>query len=186
MKYMKKFREEDGAFVILFAFLLIALIGFVGMATDLTIMHMRQNELANLCQLVREDRFTYQDSIRYSENPVEECYNIIYQTLKVDNNFAGDIKIYYQEINPANPYEWDPSRREYKLLVTVSEEFTFYFLKLFGLNTATLSQSIEGGQVIGEGGYDMIWHPSGSINDYSGSCSSPTGAFVPGDLPEDW
>lgn len=175
-------KREDGSIILLFAGCLVLLIFFVGIAIDLSLANMQRNDLENLCQVLRQDRFTYQDTIRYGENPGAIMYQIVSDTM-ADNQFDGAIKVYFCEQTPA------PNYRYYRTRIQLSEEYSFYFLRLFGADNATISVQIDGAETYGEGMNDMIWHPKLPLARYNGSYTGVAGGdytFVSGDIPTDW
>ncbi len=182
---LKRLRDdEEGSILVLFSASLFLLIFFAGIAIDLSMYYTKKTDLENLCKILREDRFTYQDTIRYSSNPGITCYNIMSDTM-TENNFKGGITVYFKE----DPYPALANYRKYHIRMEVSEEFEFHFLRLFGLTQVVVKAHIDGEQNYGDGGNDMIWHPSGSVSLYNGSYTGKPGLphkFVSGDYPEGW
>lgn len=184
MKFRSKssLRSEDGSVILLFAACLVVLIFFVGIAIDLSMAYMQRNDLENLCQLIRQDRFTYQDTIRYADNPGASMYQVVSNTM-ADNGFDGTITVYFYEKNPEANY------RYYRTRVKLEKEFTFYFLRLFGADHATIAVSVDGGETYGEGMTDVVWHPSIPVSGYNGSYTGTATSgytFTSGDVPAEW
>lgn len=185
MKRMKKrFSREDGNILLLFAATLTLLIFMVGIALDLGMIYMRRNDLIDLCQLARERRFTYQNTIRYAENPGRETYQIVSNAIR-ENGFDGNITVYFYEQEPT------PAHRYYQVRTVLSEQYEYTFLKLFGADTVMISAYLDGGEHYGgEDSTDMIWHPKIPCSKYNGSYTGTNNSqnpwFAPGDLPSDW
>lgn len=178
----KRFSREGGNILLLFAGFLILITFMVGIALDLGMIYMRRNDLIDLCQLARDRRFTYQDSIRYSDNPGAETYEIVSAAIR-ENGFSGTVKVYFFEDPPASNY------RYYRVRTELSEEYEYTFLKLFGLDTVTISTFLDGGETYGEGINDMIWHPAMPCSEYNGSYTGTAGGpyhYDASDRPCDW
>ncbi len=182
---MNKFvREERANITILFATCMVVIAFFAGLAIDFGMYYMKKNDLENLCRLLREDRFTYQDSIRYANNPGAELYNIVSDTMK-KNKFGGTIQLAFKEEN----FPTNANSREYKMRIILTEDFNFYFLKIFSLGGIKVSSFIDGKENYGEGGSDVIWHPAVSPNTYSGTYTGQAGSgytFEQGVYPSGW
>ncbi|MDO4788863.1 MAG: hypothetical protein Q4A19_06880 [Johnsonella sp.] len=180
----KKLKEEEGNIIVLFAGTLLLLCFFVGIAFDLSLYYTRKNDLENLCRLLREDRFTHQDSIRYADNPGAKNYIIASKTLQ-DNGFAGDLSVFFKE----ESFPAQANSRQYKIRIELSENFDFHFLKIFGLSNVRVKAYIDGKENYGEGGSDVIWHPSAAAETYSGVYSGSAGSgysFTQGTFPSGW
>jgi hypothetical protein len=182
IKNFASFSRENGNILLLFAGTLTVLIFFVGISMDLGLIYLKRNALMNLCQLVKEDRFTFQDSIRYSDNPGLDSYMMIEEATR-RNDFDGTIKVYFKEDIPESNY------RYYQIRTQLSEEYSYTFLRLFGATTTTITVYFDGGETYGEGLSDVIWHPDSSVSSYNGSYTSrPGGGFDydSSDIPADW
>lgn len=180
-KIRRLFGEERGNIMVLFAGTLIIIIGFIGLSLDIGMLSLERNKLQDMSQVIREDRFTFQDTIRYAPNPGKATYDIIRDTL-AENGFDGTFKVYFYELPP------QPSHREYYIRTVLSKDFSFYFARVFGLTTTTLSASLDGGEIIGEGGNDVVWYPELSPADYNGCYTSQSnGDYTrdPSDIPAD-
>ncbi|RFZ75654.1 hypothetical protein DS742_27855 [Lacrimispora amygdalina] len=181
-KKLACFDREDGNILLLFAGSLTVLIFFIGISMDLGLIYLKRNALMNLCQLVKEDRFTFQDSIRYSDNPGKDSFTMIEDALR-RNHFDGTVKVYFKEEAPETNY------RYYKIRTQLSEEYSYTFLKIFGADTTTITVYFDGGETYGEGISDVIWHPALPVSSYNGSYTSqPDGScdYDSGDMPADW
>jgi|GEM_PF-912970 hypothetical protein len=181
----RKAGAEKGNITLLFAATLVLLIFFIGVSLDLGMIYMERNELIDLCQVIREDRFTYQDTIRFAENPGLTSYRIISDTM-ADNGFDGTVKVYFSEREPESNY------RYYRIRTKLSVKYSYSFLRLFGLNSATVSAFVDGGETYGEGINDVVWYPQMPVSRYNGSYTG-TGAggyggyvYDASDLPADW
>ena len=87
---------EDGNIIVMFACSLIVLIFFIGLAVDVSMVLWQKGQLVNDVQLIKNNRFVYQESVRYAEKPGEEFEKRALQTLK-SNNYEGAGKIYFNE-----------------------------------------------------------------------------------------
>lgn len=181
-KWFTYFGRENGNILLLFAGALTVIIFFVGISMDFGLIYLKRNALMNLCQLVKEDRFTFQDTIRYSDDPGRESFLIIEDTMR-RNNFDGTVKVYFYEQPPASNY------RYYQIRTQLSEEYSYTFLKIFGADTATVTVYFDGGETYGEGLADVVWHPLAPVSSYNGSYTSRPGGgcdYDSSDFPQDW
>lgn len=182
LKILGFFKQENGNIIILFAGTLIVLIFFLGLSLDIGMICLQRNSMQNLCQLLREDRFTCQDTIRFAENPGLASYELVYNTMN-DNNFDGTVKVYFYEKTPQNNY------REYLVRTELSQEYSFAFARVLGFTTTTITVSLDGGESYGEGGADVVWRPIYSVSDYNGSYTSqPDGVpcYNSSEIPPEW
>lgn len=175
-------RQERGNITILFAGMLVVLIFFIGLSLDIGIICLQRNSMQNLCQLIREDRFINQDTIRYADNPGLASYQIIYDTM-ADNHFNGTVKVYFKEEPPQS------NDRDYRIRTELSEEYSFTFARIFGLTTTTVTVSLDGRETYGDKGTDMVWYPPLSVSNYNGSYISQSGGgyvYDSHDIPAGW
>ena len=178
------FIKEEGNILLIFAGSMILIMFFIGLALDLSMIYMHQNSLQDFLQIIREDRFANQDSIRFSDNPALTTYNIAYDVAE-KNGFTGILKVYFLEDEPEHNY------RSYKIRVELADESPFYFGKIFGLNKINLRARLDGGESYGEGFADVVWHSPIHVDNYNGSYSGKIGGFPTyvydnNDLPSDW
>ncbi|MEY8353961.1 hypothetical protein AALB39_11450 [Lachnospiraceae bacterium 54-53] len=181
-KGLVRFGREDGNILLLFAGALTVIIFFVGISMDFGLICIKRNALMNLCQLAKEDRFAFQDTIRYSDNPGQDSYRMIEDIMR-NNNFDGTVKVYFYERPPESSY------RYYQIRTQLSEEYSYTFLRIFGASTTTITVHFDGGETYGEGLSDVVWHPSSPVSGYNGSYTSrPDGGcdYDSSDIPEDW
>jgi hypothetical protein len=176
-KIRRLFKEERGNIMVLFAGSLIVIIAFIGLSLDVGLLSLERNSLQNLSQVIREDRFTNQDKIRYADNPGLASYNIISETL-AENGFDGTVTVYFYEKEPK------ASHREYYIRTVLSEEFSWNFARVVGMTTTPISVTLDGYETCGENGLDVVWFPKNPPSSYNGSYSS--GGFVAGDIPPEW
>lgn len=165
-------KKERGNIMVLFAGSLIIMIAFIGLSLDIGMLSLQRNSLQNLSQVIREDRFTYQDQIRYADDPAKKSYEIIYNTLE-KNGFDGTLKIYFYE------FEQFSNHREYRIRTVLTQEYSWSFARVLGMSTTTISSTLDGREIYGEGGVDMVWHSEISPLTYNGSYTSlPGGGYV--------
>ncbi|WP_134220042.1 Tad domain-containing protein [Pelotomaculum sp. FP] len=176
------FKKESGDTIVLFAGMFVVLIFFIGLSLDIGMIYLQRNSMQNLCQLIRENRFTYQDTIRFADNPGEASYNIIDDAMR-DNGFDGTVKVYFKEEQPVSNY------RDYRIRTQLSEEYSFTFARIFGLTTTTITVFLDGRETYGEGGDDVVWHPPIQVTEYNGSYTSKSGGgyvYNNHDFPTNW
>ncbi|SHI18913.1 Putative Flp pilus-assembly TadE/G-like [Sporobacter termitidis DSM 10068] len=180
-KIRRLFGEERGNIMVLFAGTLIVIIGFIGLSLDVGLLLLQRNDLQTLSQVIRQDRFTFQDTIRNADDPGSASFTLIDSTLK-ENGFDGTLKVYFYEEDPL------PNYRSYRIRTVLSDDCPFYFARVFGLTTTTLSVSLDGGETIGDKGNDVVWHPKKSPSEYNGCYTSlPGGGYnlSHSDIPSD-
>ncbi len=176
------FQNSEGNMLILFACFFVVLTFFLGLSLDIGMIYMKRGEMQNLCQIIREDRFTYQDSVRYADNPGQACYELVCGTAS-QNGFAGEVKVYFQEEPPAYNY------RHYRVRTELIDWYSFTFGRLLGIDETELHVTLDSGESYGEGSTDVIWYPPASASSYNGSYTSrDDGSFVydSADFPADW
>lgn len=174
--------RENGNVTILFAGLLVVLIFFIGLSYDIGQMCKAKSDMQNICHLIREVRFTYQDKIRYADNPGNESFITVKQTADA-NGFTGTVKVYFKEYTPSD------HQRNYMVRTELSEDYYFVFAKILGLTSLKITETLDGGESFGDGTDDIIWYPkdmnyNGSYTSISGGGSTP--GFLPDDLPAGW
>lgn len=177
-------RKENGDILVLFAGMFIIIVFCLALVIDIGMVYLRRNEMQDICQVIRKDRFTYEDSVRYAENPAEFCYKEIYSSA-VDNGFDGNVKVYFNEEEPVN------NKRSYKTRTVLTEKYKFSFAKILGFNEMDINVSIDVDETYGEGMADMIWHSKKSVSSYNGSYTnindgSDGFVYTAGDIPSDW
>lgn len=181
-KIPKNILKEHGNITLLFAVSLVVLIFFIGLSLDVGMVYMQRSELISLLQVAKEDRFTYQDSIRYADNPGLMTYQVAADTLDA-NGFDGELKVFFKEEPPKY------HRREYQMRLQLSKEYSFTFLKIFGQKPVNITVSQDGGETYGEGGSDVIWYPPLSPANYNGCYTRKADrsfSFSGGVLPGGW
>jgi len=177
---MKK--NEDGNVVVLFAFLFILFVFCMALVVDVGIIYMQRNEMQDICRMIREDRFAYENSIKYADNPAVEYYNHIYDSIQ-NNNFEGEFTLYYKEKKP------ESNERSYKIRIQLKREYNFTLGKLLGFDSTDIIVHIDGEETFGEKKLDMIWHPKKAISTYNGSYTSDGKkqyTYVYNDYPSEW
>ena len=161
---------EDGNIIVMFACSLIVLIFFIGLAVDVSMVLWQKGQLVNDVQLIKNNRFVYQESVRYAEKPGEEFEKRALQTLK-SNNYKGAGKIYFNE------YSRKEHERKVKVRVELNKEADTYFFQVFGIKHVPISTSIDFEDTYGE--YDKdpsgtpnqnkVWHPRDLTSEYNGT-----------------
>lgn len=182
-KICGKLKDEKGNITIAFAAMLVVLLFFAGICVDLGMVYLRRAELYNLSKIIREERITFQDAIRYSDNPGAKTYEVVENAL-IKNNYNGNLKVYFQE------YVQQENLRQYRTKVVLSKEVPYNFLRIFGHSSVTLNVSIDGSDTMGETSVAnvVVWHPSADKSSYSGSYERTGSAidFDDSDLPDSW
>lgn len=174
--------KEDGNILLIFAGSMVVIAFFIGICLDISMIYMERNSMQNLLQIIREERFTHQETIRYSENPALATYEIAHDTA-AENGFGGTLKVYFYEEEPSYNY------RRYQVRIMLIKESPLYFGRIFGLNTMLLKTSLDGGESYGEGFADVIWHSPRPVSSYNGAYTGIMGGgyvYDGADLPSDW
>lgn len=173
--------REDGNIAAIFAGILIVLIFFVGLATDVSMVLLRHNQLENSCQLVRDNRYTYQDTVRYSDNPAVSFARSASSTLAI-NGYGGEAIVYFQEDPPQDNF------RHFKVRLVLTDECPYYFLRLFGQNSVQVTSQVDFEDSYGEKGDDVVWRPSSPPSSFNGAylVEGSNVTYLGSDLPKDW
>lgn len=179
---------ESGNILVMFACSLIVLIFFIGLAVDVSMVLWQKGQLVNDAQLIKNNRFVYQESVRYADKPGEEFEKRALQTLKL-NNYEGSGKIYFHE------YSRKEEERKIKVRVELNKNANTYFFQVFGVKTIPISTSIDFEDTYGEYEKDpsgepnknKVWHPKDLASEYNGTYAFASASATPGrtssDLP---
>ena len=179
---------ESGNILVMFACSLIVLIFFIGLAVDVSMVLWQKGQLVNDAQLIKNNRFVYQESVRYADKPGEEFEKRALQTLKL-NNYEGSGKIYFHE------YSRKEEERKIKVRVELNKNANTYFFQVFGVKTIPISTSVDFEDTYGEYEKDpsgepnknKVWHPKDLASEYNGTYAFASASATPGrtssDLP---
>lgn len=182
---------ESGNILVMFACSLIVLIFFIGLAVDVSMVLWQKGQLVNDAQLIKNNRFVYQESVRYADKPGEEFEKRALQTLKL-NNYEGSGKIYFHE------YSRKEEERKIKVRVELNKNANTYFFQVFGVKTIPISTSIDFEDTYGEYEKDpsgepnknKVWHPKDLASEYNGTYAFASASATPGrtssHLPSDF
>lgn len=182
---------ESGNILVMFACSLIVLVFFIGLTIDVSMVLWQKGQLVNDAQLIKNNRFVYQESVRYADKPGEEFEKRALQTLKL-NNYEGSGKIYFNE------YSRKEEERKVKVRVELNKDANTYFFQVFGVKTIPISTSIDFEDTYGE--YDKdpsgdssknrVWHPDDPAASYNGTYAFASASATPGrtsnELPSDF
>lgn len=182
---------ESGNILVMFACSLIVLIFFIGLAVDVSMVLWQKGQLVNDAQLIKNNRFVYQESVRYADKPGEEFEKRALQTLKL-NNYEGSGKIYFHE------YSRKEEERKVKVRVELNKNANTYFFQVFGVKTIPISTSVDFEDTYGEYEKDpsgepnknKVWHPKDLASEYNGTYAFASASATPGrtssELPSDF
>ena len=173
---------ESGNILVMFACSLIVLIFFIGLTVDVSMILWQKGQLVNDAQLIKNNRFVYQDSVRYADNPGEEFEKRALKTLQL-NGYEGDGKIYFYE------YSQKKEERKVKVRVELNKKANTYFFQVFGVKHIPISTSIDFEDTYGDyrkkssdpvKEVNRVWHPQKPVSEYNGtyefdSASASTG-----------
>ena len=181
---IKILKKENGDILVLFAGLFILIVFCLALVIDVGMIYLRRNQMQDICQVIRKDRFTYEDTVRYSDNPAEDCFKNIYNSA-TKNGFNGNVKVYFNEKEP------QCNKRSYKTRTVLTEKYKFTVARILGFDETNIEVFIDVDETYGEGRADMIWHPKTPISSYNGSYTSLDDGtnnfvFTAGDIPSDW
>ena len=175
-------QDEQGNVLVMFAAALVVMIFFVGLAMDASVVLMAHSRLNGMCQLVAQDRLTYQDTVRYSEQPGTDFSKCIIQTLGA-NGFSNKGEFYFTEDTRTE------NARHYKARIVLHGSCDTYFLKLFGLKKINFAAQTDFDDTYGEPNDNVVWSPSAPASYYSGRYTFDNGSvtgFNAGNLPDGW
>lgn len=195
---LKKIRQnEEGSVIVIFSICLVVMISFASLALDIGVVNMKRARMMELCQQIRKTRLDAKDYIMNEPNPARAIYEIANQCA-IENNFTGDLKIYYREttdpVSPGGAPCW-VNRRTYTVRIELRQTHDYVFpAGLIAGRTGTISAFLDGGEqktASKEEGKGIIpvWCPGTPKNgswkrtDRNG-ISSPQ--FTANDFPADW
>lgn len=182
---------ESGNILVMFACSLIVLVFFIGLTIDVSMVLWQKGQLVNDAQLIKNNRFVYQESVRYADKPGEEFEKRALQTLKL-NNYEGSGKIYFNE------YSRKEEERKVKVRVELNKDANTYFFQVFGVKTIPISTSIDFEDTYGEYEKDpsgkpnenKVWHPKDLTSEYNGTYAFASASATPrrtsNELPSDF
>ena len=182
---------ESGNILVMFACSLIVLVFFIGLTIDVSMVLWQKGQLVNDAQLIKNNRFVYQESVRYADKPGEEFEKRALQTLKL-NNYEGSGKIYFNE------YSRKEEERKVKVRVELNKDANTYFFQVFGVKTIPISTSIDFEDPYGEYEKDpsgksnenKVWHPKDLTSEYNGTYAFASASATPrrtsSELPSDF
>ena len=182
---------ESGNILVMFACSLIVLVFFIGLTIDVSMVLWQRGQLVNDAQLIKNNRFVYQESVRYADKPGEEFEKRALQTLKL-NNYEGSGKIYFNE------YSRKEEERKVKVRVELNKDANTYFFQVFGVKTIPISTSIDFEDTYGEYEKDpsgkpnenKVWHPKDLASEYNGTYAFASASATPrrtsSELPSDF
>lgn len=183
-RLLRFWKDENGQYAAMFAVVLVVIVFFVGIAIDLNMVYRQRNAMETTLQIVRDNRFTYQDSIRYADNPAAEMYKIISQTMAANGyGEETEIKLYFKEEPPQQHY------RYYTVRTEVSQPFYWNFLRIFGAESTMITVNLDGGSSYGDGAIENVWCPVDPPSTYNGCYIGKVGtgyASYTGELPSGW
>ena len=161
---------ESGNILVMFACSLIVLIFFIGLAVDVSMVLWQRGQLVNDAQLIKNNRFVHQESVRYAKDPGLEFEKRALQILDL-NGYKGSGKIYFYE------YSRKEEERKVKVRVELNKNADTYFLQVFGVKSIPIHTSIDFEDTYGE--YDKdpsgdpsknrVWHPDDPAASYNGT-----------------
>lgn len=154
--------DERGNITAPFAASLVALIFFMGLSVDVSMVLLDHGRLDDMCQIVAENRYVHQDSVRFAEDPAQASVAYVADTLAA-NGFDGTATVDFEE-SPRTT-----SHRHFAVTLTLTEESPFYFLRMFGADSVNITSSTTFEDEYGENGDDVVWAPSVSPDAYNGS-----------------
>ncbi len=159
---VRKNRDEHGAVSVITALTMVVMIFFVGLALDLSMVLLDEAQLDNLCQVVCDDRYVHDDSVRFADDPADATLNYVSAAL-ASNGFSGELEVKFDESTR------EKNKRVIDVVVTIKRESPLYFLKIFGASSLTVSSTVSYEDAYGEGGDDVVWAPTASPNSYNGT-----------------
>lgn len=154
--------DERGSITAPFAASLIALIFFMGLSVDVSMVLMDHGRLDDMCQVVAENRYVHQDAVRFADDPAQASVAYVADTLAA-NGFEGTAVVDFEE-SPRTT-----GHRHIAVTLTLTEESPFYFLRMFGANSVNITSTTTFEDDYGEDADDVIWAPAASVTSYNGS-----------------
>lgn len=148
LKNMK--RNENGDIIILFAFTIIILIGFLGLSTDVVLAFNKKSKLVEIGQLMKDARFDLGEELWQADYPEDKLREISLEISR--RNGLSDDQVEIEWV----PVKRNESIRQAKVKITLTDNYECTSLKILGINDLPIKVVTEGSQV--KYGFNL-WSP---------------------------
>lgn len=148
---LRKIREsENGDILVLFAGVIIILIMFLALSTDVILAYSKKDKLVEIGNLMKDARFDLGEELWNADVPQDKLREISWEIAKRNGLTVDQMKIEW------TPVKNNPNIREAKTVVTLTDEYECTTLKMLGIDKLPIKVVVEGSQVkYGS----MIWSP---------------------------
>ena len=151
IKIGKYIKRETGNILIIFAMTFTALVGFLGIATDVGLMYAQKTRLLEIANLIRDARFQQIEIIWNSTTPAATFDSIVREYgLKNGLNTSQITTQYVVKTNTT-------TTREVDVYIYITSTYNCSALKLFGYNNVTLKETIKGYAIKSKS--PKVWKP---------------------------
>lgn len=148
LRKMKK--NENGDILVLFSGVIIILIIFLGLSTDVILAYSKKDKLVEIGNLMKDARFDLGEELWNADVPQDKLREISWEIAKRNGLTVDQMKIEW------TPVKNNPNIREAKTVVTLTDEYECTALKMLGIDKLPIKVVVEGSQVkYGS----MIWSP---------------------------
>lgn len=147
----KRFREERGDILILFALTLVFLVGMVSLATDVGLLAIRRAQLMEVGQIMRDARLEQSELIWNADDP-GTVFDQIVREYGLKNGLRSDqIQTTYAVVENSS------TRRECKVTMIFRDTYSCTTLRLFGFDRIPIVVKIDGSAMSYNSG--GVWRP---------------------------
>lgn len=148
LKNMK--RNENGDIIILFAGVIILLVVFLGLSTDVVLAFNKKSKLTEVGNLMKDARFDLGEELWQADYPEDKLREISLEISRRNGLRDDQVEVEWM------PVRNDESIRQAQVKITLTDNYECTSLKIFGVNNLPIRVVIEGSQV--KTGFNL-WSP---------------------------
>ncbi len=143
-------KNERGNITILFAFILILLMIFLGLSIDVALAFNKRDKLIEVGNLIRDARFDLSEELWHAYYP-ESVLREIARDIAVKNNLSpNQVDVKWKETT------YNTSQRVAQIDIIMTDVYKCTILKLFGVNELPIKVLIPGSQ---DKKANVVWRP---------------------------
>lgn len=143
-------KNERGNITILFAFILILLMVFLGLSIDVALAFNKRDKLIEVGNLIRDARFDLSEELWHAYYP-ESVLREIARDIAVKNNLSpNQVDVKWKETT------YNTSQRVAQIDIIMTDVYKCTILKLFGVNELPIKVVIPGSQ---DKKANVVWRP---------------------------
>lgn len=144
----KIFREEKGAIIVLFAFLLPVMLSFVGVGADIGMLYIKRARMLEVGHIIRNARFNETIIFNNSEDPATTFDDLAKYYARLNGIEGTVINSEGVEVDRVSTdYEQTyltQNRREYTVDIYLRDNYKYTFLRVLGFDSQDFNIAIHG------------------------------------------